>query len=93
MAKAFVRAYKKTRVYMNEASAKDIATGQKEYFPDIDRDVLTDCIATYQHLGNWSPHIEITEPAYEATLDIYEYAGDLKVRPAYNDVCCKPPVI
>jgi len=93
MAKAFVRAYKKTRVYMNEESAEEIARAQKDYFPKIDAAVLKDCIATYQSLGNWSPHIEITEQAYEATLDIYAYAGGLKQRYAYEQVCCKPPVV
>ena len=93
MAKAFVRAYKKTRLYMNEESAREIARAQKEYFPDIDIDVLIDCIATYQQLGNWSPHIEITESAYEATQDIYQYAGGLKHRYACNDVCSKPPAV
>jgi len=93
MAKAFVRAYKKTRIYMNEESAAEIALAQQEYFPDIDSAVLTDCIATYQQLGNWSPHIEITDSAYDATLDIYQYAGGLKQRYAYNEVCCKPPAV
>lgn len=91
MAKAFVRAYRKTRLYMNEESAAEIARAQKEYFPDIGTDVLTDCIATYQKLGNWSSHIEITESAYEATLDIYQYAGGLEQRYAYGEVCCEPP--
>lgn len=93
MAKAFVRAYKKARVYMNEESADVIAKAQQEYFPNSQADVLRDCIATYQQLGNWSPHIEITEPAYEATLDIYQYAGGLKHRHAYDLVCCKPPAV
>ncbi len=91
MAKAFVRAYKKARLYMNEEKATEIARAQQEYFPDIDSEVLTDCIATYQQLGNWSPHIEITDTAYEATLDIYQYAGGLKQRYAYDDVCSRPP--
>lgn len=93
MAKAFARAYKKARVYMNEQNAEVIAAAQQEYFPKIDGKVLTNCIATYQKLGNWSPHIEITEQAYEATLDIYAYAGGLKRRHPYDQVCCKPPVV
>jgi len=93
MAKAFVRAYIKTRVYMNEESPAEIARAQQEYFKDIDSKVLTDCIATYQQLGNWSPHIDITDSAYEATLDIYQYAGGLKERYAYDDVCARPPAV
>lgn len=91
MASAFVRAYTKTRIYMNEASADEIAKAEQEYFPKIGFDVLKDCISTYQQLGNWSPHIEITDKAYGATLDIYQYAGGLKERHTYDLVCCKPP--
>ncbi|MCK5089745.1 MAG: ABC transporter substrate-binding protein, partial [Hyphomicrobiaceae bacterium] len=65
MAKAFVRAYAKTRVYMNETPAAEIARAEKPYFPNTDEDVLADCIATYQKLGCWTPHVEITKPAYE----------------------------
>ncbi len=91
MAKAFMRAYKKTRAYMNETPAAEIAKAEKSYFPDIDEGVLTDCIATYQQLGCWTPHVEITRPAYEATLDIFEYNGTLKERYAYEQVCADPP--
>ena len=91
MAKAFMRAYKKTRVYMNEAPAAEIARAEKEYFPDIDEDVLADCIATYQKLGCWAPHVEITRAAYERTLDIFEYNGLVKQRYRYEHVCTAPP--
>ena len=91
MAKAFMRAYKKTRVYMNEAPATGIAKAEKEYFPDIDEDVLADCIATYQRLGCWTPHVEITRAAYEKTLGIFEYNGLLKQRYRYEQVCTAPP--
>ena len=50
-------------------------------------------IATYQQLGNWTPHIEITPEAYEATLDIYQFAGGLEQRFAYDDVCAQPPAL
>lgn len=91
MARAFMRAYKKTRVYMNEAPAAEIAKAEKPYFPDIDERVLADCIATYQRLGCWTPHVEITQAAYERTLDVYEYNGLLKQRYRYDQVCALPP--
>ena len=91
MAKAFVRAYAKTRRYMNEESAAEIARAQEPFFPKIDPDVLRACIATYQALGTWTPHVEITRDAYAATLDIYEYAGGLGERFAYERVCALPP--
>ena len=91
MAKAFVRAYAKTRLYMNETPAAEIARAEKSYFPNTDEDVLTTCIATYQELGCWTPHVEITKPAYEVILDVFEHYGTLKQRYAYEQVCAPPP--
>ncbi len=91
MAKAFTRAYRKTRRYMIETPAAQIARAQKPYFPDIDEQVLAECIGTYQQLGCWTPHVEITRAAYEKTLDIFEYNGLLKQRYRYDQVCAEPP--
>jgi NitT/TauT family transport system substrate-binding protein len=91
MAKAFMRAYRKTRIYMNETPAAEIARAEKPYFRDIDEPVLADCIATYQQLGCWTPHVEITRAAYERTLDVFEYNGLLKQRYRYEQVCATPP--
>jgi len=93
MAKAFIRAYGKTRIYMNETPAAAIAKAEKPYFPDIDEGVLADCIATYQRLGCWTPRVEITRAAYERTLDVFEYNGQLKQRYRYEQVCAAPPAI
>ena len=92
MAKAFTRAYTKARVYLNAAPAAEIARAEKAYFPQIDETVLTKCIATYQRLGCWTPHVEITRAAYEKTLDIYEYNGLLKQRYRYEQICATPPI-
>jgi NitT/TauT family transport system substrate-binding protein len=91
MAKTFMRAYRKTRVYMNETPAAVIAKAEKPFFPKIDEAVLAGCIATYQKLGCWTPHVEITRAAYEKTLDIFEYNGQLKQRYRYEQVCAAPP--
>jgi NitT/TauT family transport system substrate-binding protein len=91
MAFAFMRAYKKTRIYINETPAAEIARAQTSYFPDIDEDVLAKCIGTYQKLGNWTPHVEITPEAFEATLDIFEYNGLITERFSYDQICSQPP--
>ncbi len=91
MARAFMRAYRRTRQYINETPAAEIADREQTYFPDIGADVLTRCIAAYQQLGCWTPHVEITQEAYAATLDIFEYNGLLKQRYAYEQVCTAPP--
>ena len=93
MAKAFMRAYRKTRAYMNDTPAAEIARAEKPYFPDIAESVLAECIATYQRLGCWTRHVEITQAAYEKTLDVYEYNGLLKQRWRYDQVCASPPAV
>ena len=92
-AKAFTRAYIKTRNYMNDASAAEIAAAEKPLFPNIDEAVLADCIHTYQNMGVWTRHIDITDDGYNAMLDIFEYDGMLKTRYAYDQVCARPPVV
>jgi NitT/TauT family transport system substrate-binding protein len=91
MAKAFTRAYRKTRAYMLETPAARIAQAEKPFFPKIDEAVLAGCIGAYQKLGCWTPHVEITRAAYERTLDIFEFNGQLKARYAYEQVCAEPP--
>ena len=91
MARAFMRAYVKTRQYINEASAEDIAAAQAAYFPNITPAVLTETIRYYQQLGCWSPHVEITPSAYEVTLDVFQYVGQITQRFGYDEVCALPP--
>ncbi len=93
LAKAFTRAYHRARLYMNETPASDIARSQRSYFPKIDEAVLATCLATYQKLGCWTPHIEITRPAFEVTLDVFQHRGDLKERYRYDQVCASPPEV
>jgi NitT/TauT family transport system substrate-binding protein len=90
-AKAFTRAYAKTRKYMLATPAAEIARAEKSYFPKIDEDVLARCIASYQKLGCWTPHVEITRPSFEVALDVFEHFGTLKERYSYEQVCAAPP--
>ena len=91
LARAFMRAYRKTRRYLNETPAAEIARAEKPYFSDIDEKVLAECIASYQRLGCWTPHVEITQAAFEKTLDVYEYGGLIRQRYRYEQVCAAPP--
>ncbi len=91
MAKAFMRAYRKTRAYINETPAADIAAAEASFFPEIDVKVLEATIGFYQGLGCWTPHVEITKAAYEVTLDVFEHVGRLTKRHPYEDVCAPPP--
>ena len=91
MAKRFLRAYRKARAWVIAAPAAEIAEAEAPFFPGIDRQVLAATIATYQKLGNWSPHVEITPPAWEATVDIFLHAGLITRRHRYEDVIAPPP--
>jgi NitT/TauT family transport system substrate-binding protein len=91
MARAFMRAYRKGRAWLIATPAAEVAQREAAFFPDIHPRVLEATIAAYQKLGNWSPHVEITRAAYEATLDIFQHAGKIKTRPRYEDAIAPPP--
>ena len=91
MAKRFMRAYRKARAWLLATPAGKVAETEATFFPDIDRAVLTSTIATYQKLGCWTPHVEITRPAFEAALDVFQHAKLITKRHAYEDVVASPP--
>jgi NitT/TauT family transport system substrate-binding protein len=91
MARAFMRAYRKARAWLINTPAAEVAKAEAAFFPEIDPAVLTATIATYQKLGNWTPHVDITRPAFAATLDIFQHAGLVSKRHAYEDVVAAPP--
>jgi NitT/TauT family transport system substrate-binding protein len=90
-ARAFTRAYRRARAEVLASPAADLAAAEAGFFPNVDRAVLARTIAAYQQLGCWSPHVEITRAAYEATLDVFEYAGLIRQRPGYEAVVAAPP--
>lgn len=91
MAHAFMRAYRKARAWLIATPAAEVARAEAPYFKDIDIAVLTETIAVYQRMGNWSPHVEITRSAFAATVDIFTHAGLITKRHAYEDVIAPPP--
>jgi NitT/TauT family transport system substrate-binding protein len=93
MARAFTRAYANARQYLNQTPASQIAAVEQAYFPDINAAALENCIASYQQLGCWTPHVEITRPAFEVTLDVFEHIGGIPERYPYELVCVAPPAI
>lgn len=91
MAKAFMRAYRNARAWLIATPAAEVAMAEAPFFPGTDPAVLAATIATYQKLGNWSAHVEITVPAFEATLDIFQHSGLITRRHSYHDVVAQPP--
>jgi NitT/TauT family transport system substrate-binding protein len=91
MARRFMRAYRKARAWVVSSPAATIAAAEAAFFPEIDRAVLTATIASYQRLGCWSPHVEITRPAFETALDVFQHAKLITKRHRYEDVVASPP--
>jgi NitT/TauT family transport system substrate-binding protein len=87
----FMRAYRKSRAWMNEAPATEIATAEQSFFPDVDLSVLTETIAAYQQLGCWSPSVIISPQSYEAALDVFLHANLITKRHPYDQVVVAPP--
>jgi NitT/TauT family transport system substrate-binding protein len=90
-ARRFTRAYRKARAWLIATQAPRIAEVQASFFPGIHRDVLARTVAAYQKLGCWTPHLEITRPAFEVTLDVFQHAGLITRRHKYEDVIAQPP--
>jgi len=90
-AKRFMRAYRKARAWLIATPAVVVAEAEGPFFPDIDRGVLTSTIASYQKLGCWTPHVEITRAAFEATLDVFLHSKLITKRHRYEDVVAAPP--
>jgi NitT/TauT family transport system substrate-binding protein len=91
MAQTFMQAYREARAYAISAPAGEIARQEAGFFPDIDLDVLTATIATYQNLGCWTPHAEITHDAYENLLNVFMYSGLISKRHDYQLCVSTPP--
>lgn len=91
MARRFMRAYRKARAWIIDTPAAGIAEAEAGFFPGIDRAVLTATIADYQKLGCWTPHVEITRPAFEVALDVFQHSGLITKRHRYEDVIGEVP--
>jgi len=91
-ARRFMRAYRKARAWLLATPAARVAEAEASFFPEIDRAVLTATIARYQTLGCWTPHVEITRPAFEATLDVFAHARLITRRHRYEDVVAPVPI-
>jgi NitT/TauT family transport system substrate-binding protein len=94
MAKAFMRAYRKSLAYVVEAPADEIAAREFEagFFPGTDLSVLSSTIHAYQQLGCWEHDPSITQGSYENLLDVFLYSGLITKRHPYDMAVVAAPV-
>ena len=90
-AKAFMRAYRRALVWIQKAPASTIAGKEGEYFPDVDRLVLTRAIEAYKGIGCWSVNPEIQEGEYDQALEVFLDTGSITKRHAFGEVVVPPP--
>ena len=90
-ARAFLRAYRKAREWVNRTPADTIAHIEAEFFPKTDTAVLASAIARYQALGCWQGDVAIARGLYEASLEVFLHAGGITRRHAYEEVVVAPP--
>ena len=88
MAKAFMRAYKKSLNYVIDAPADEIAALEYEagFFPDTDINVLVETIRSYQKLGCWKSDPHISRLAYDNLIDVFLHSGLIKKKYDYESV-------
>jgi NitT/TauT family transport system substrate-binding protein len=90
-ARAFVRAFERSRIWVATAPAEAIAKAEARFFPGVDQAALARTIAAYQRLGTWQGPLEIPRDAYETALDVFEHAGLITRRHPYEAVIVPPP--
>ncbi len=91
MAHAFLRAYRRALHFITESPPEAVAELVAPLFEETNREALTNCIAAYQHLGNWRTDPSITPDDYMVTVDVFEEVGSFSQRYAYEDVVAPPP--
>lgn len=89
--KAFLRAYRKAREWVNYITPEAVARAEARFFPDVSREALAAAIARYQDLGCWHGGVEIRREHYDQALEVFLYNGLISRRHAYEQVVVEPP--
>src|SRR5262249_41457725 len=68
LARAFLRAYRKSREWVCQAKPGEVARAESTFFPNTPAAALTKAIAQYQSLGSWDGDLRIGKSLYEQAL-------------------------
>ena len=90
-AQRFMRAYRKSRAWVNSAPPGEVAAVEQCFFPDIHREALIAAIACYQRLGCWAGDVGIDRSHYETALDVFAHSRLISSRHPYDQVVVPPP--
>ncbi|HSA79237.1 MAG TPA: ABC transporter substrate-binding protein [Geminicoccaceae bacterium] len=92
MARAFLRAYAKSRSWVASAPPETVAEAEAPFFDGVDEAVLARTIASYQRFGCWQGPLQISRDAYEVALDVFQRSGLITRRHPYDAVVVPPPM-
>jgi len=90
-ARRFMRAYRKSRVWANSATAAEIAASEQSLFPGIHRTALIRAIEYYQRLDTWAGGVSIPPEPYETALDVFSHSKLITRRYPFEQVVVAPP--
>ena len=85
--RAFLRAYAAARQWVRESPPDQVASSVSEFFPGIAAPALSTAISAYQDLGCWEGGVEIPRDLYAQALTVFQYAGAIRARHPYHEVC------
>lgn len=85
----FAMAFSEAKQWVRDTPAEEIAAKEASHFPGIGQTALTSAIAQYKLIGAWNGGVEIPRDLYEQSLNVFEYAGGIKTRHAYDTVCVR----
>jgi NitT/TauT family transport system substrate-binding protein len=88
---AFTRGFRRSRTWVREAPAEEIARKEAGLFPGIDLDALSKSIARYQKVGCWKGDLQITRELYEQALDVFLHSAAISARHPYAEIVAPPP--
>ena len=90
-ARAFTRAYRRARAWVQGTAAAEVMSRQAPFFPGVHREALTAAIKRYQTLGCWLGNIDITRDLYDQALEVFLSTGAVRQRHPYEAVVVPPP--
>lgn len=90
-AKAFTRAYRKSREWVRTADVEEVAFAEAPFFPDVSQHALEHAIEAYRELGCWEGDIVIPEDLYNQAVEVFVSGGAVASAPRYDEVVAPPP--
>ena len=90
-ARAFTRAFRRSRTWAQEAPPAEIAAKDQSFFPDVSPSALASAIGRYQTLGCWQGDVEIPADLYQQAVEVFLAGGAIERAPSYREVVRSPP--